>query len=1109
MSLLSVSRRGVSRAQIDALNAANDVEIVMENPFVKNQFLLRVTDALPIDGLEMANRYDEEPLTDYAYPNLIAVSFDQDHAPPNDPLFGNQWHHTNTGQSGGTIDADSDTGAAWHLTTGNAATVIAVLENGGYDMSHPDLMPNFWVNAAEMPSNGVDDDLNGFVDDINGWDFVGCVSPATAGCGDNNPSPASATTEDHGTAVAGVAAARGNNMLGVTGACPNCSMMLLRTGYASSDWAKSLAFGYAQQQGARIITNSWSAVGALPNTDAAITTATGAGVVVLFASGNTNGNNCGDPRVSMPGVIAVSSSSNQDRKVIFSSIGNCIDILAPSHRGYTAGDPYTGTLNITTTDRTGAAGYNNTNLVTNCPTTEASPPPANARDYTSCFGGTSSATPLTAGIVGLIFSMNPTLTRIQTQRLLQDTTDKIEDSVGAYSTATGFSSPATGTATHSWGRVNAAEAVRIATPVAQGGTGGVDVFLRDNRLDWGNTEQPSNTLFEATRGYIGHWRSEDIKVDAPPYQPAPTTGATFESFVDETPSAIAGEMNRVYVRVRNRGPVTASSVNVKLHWTQFGTALPSLPPDFWTAFPANSTDTTQWRPLNCAGTASSVCNISNLAYSGSSVANTAADGAQIVSFDFPAPAIDPSLANHFCLTAMIESSQDPISPASKSMFVVDNITPTDNNVTHRNYHNLSDSNGRDSARAFLIRNPFDTTIESVLRLEAPDNWFVRLDKLGFGDVFTLAPQEEVLVTVVEVERGDQDGEFTIFQDRIEPRRTTVMGGVTFQFITPADRIEMFGTTLPGGRIDHSLLQLDSTNGAQSLIGAAGESVGAQSIDWNPVTGTLFGVDPSESPGVISEIDPKTGIASPVAKVAEPITNVSFSPDGKMWGSVDDVSIGTINLDSQEFTPLFDTPGGEFVLGMEISNDGMLYVAHSTLEAGAKQTLTLIDVATGRTTSQVAIGDLNIDDIDLASDGFIYHTNFSFALIRLDPATGQQTVVGFGDLSALGGIASASPVVDPRRDVNQIAAAVGAVAPRFALTPGDADRDGHFSNADLVTVFQSGKYETAERAFWEEGDWNGDGLFDSADLIAAFQSGQFIETGDLLEDILPPLPDAGF
>jgi hypothetical protein len=658
-----------------------------------------------------------------------------------------------------------------------------------------DLTPNLWTNAGEIGGNGLDDDGNGFVDDINGWDFVGCAAPVTTGCGDNNPSSASATTEDHGTAVAGV-----------TGACPNCRMMLLRTGYASSDWAKSLAFGYAQQMGARIITNSWGG-GTTPNTITAINNATAAGVAVFFAAGNSAVDVCSgatlDPRVSLANVIGVSSSSNLDRKVTGHAFGNCVDVLAPTR--WSPADPAaTGTLAITTTDRSGAAGYNNTNPACIGGLTE----PAD-QAYTNCFSGTSSATPLAAGATGLLLSVNNTLTPTQLQQLLQDTADRIEDSVGAYTSVNGFSSPATGIATHAYGRINAFEAVRVAAPVAQGGRGGVDIFLRDNRLDWGSTEQPSNTLFEPTRGFIGHWRSMDIKVDAPPYQPAPTA-ATFDGLTDETPSAAPGAINRVYVRVRNRGPVTADSVVVKLHWTQFGTALPALLADYWTAFPANSADTTQWHPLNCAGTTSPTCTLTNLTYSGSSVAGTGADAAQIVQFDFPAPPIDPALANHFCLLAMADSPQDPISPGSKASFVVDGITPTDNNVTHRNYHDLSTDASDDFVERFFVRNPTDRRLRAVLRLHAPPRWKVGLDHFGFDQPFELKPHQEVLVTArLALPAPGERGEITIHQERLD-KRPLLMGGLTYRFAPAAG--------IPAGAVSAYLVgTYDLRNNAQTLL----------------------------------------------------------------------------------------------------------------------------------------------------------------------------------------------------------------------------------------------------------------------------------------------------
>jgi hypothetical protein len=818
---------GVTRSQIDSLNQQNGVTIVGENPFVANQFLLTVSAASGADALAMANRYYAHALTAYAYPNFMGALIDMELPTdtgvtlqpviPNDPLFGNQWHLHNTGQSGGTVDADPDLPEAWDFTVGAATTVIAVLENGGFDVAHPDLTPNLWVNPGEDLNangtieageiNGTDDDGNGFIDDFNGWDFGGCAA-AGLPCGDNNPAPADAT-ENHGTAVAGVAGARGNNALGVSGSCPSCRIMLLRTGY-TSDWAKSLAFGYAQQMGAQLVTNSWGGGGTLPNTGTAIDNATTAGLVVLFAAGNTTADVCAtpDPRVAKPNVFAVSSSSNQDRKVVFAATGICVDILTPSHRGYATTDPYVGTLNVTTTDRTGTNGYNNVSLVGNCPTAEATPPPANARDYTNCFGGTSSATPLTAGVVALLETVNPGLNRVQLQQLIQNTADKIEPGAASYADAVGFSTPAAG-ATHSWGRLNAFEAVRIVAPVAGGGKNGRDAFLRDNRLDWGNTQQTSNTTFEATRGFIGHWRSMDIKVDAPPYQTAPTA-TTFDAFVDETPSAAAGEVNRVYVRVRNRGTSTVASTTVKLHWTQFGTALPALPADFWAAFPANSTDpTNEWTALACEA-GGFTCTVTNLVTSGSTVAgcpgrtqpacafdvngdgdtsdpgDVLTDNAQIVRFNFPAPPIDPTKANHFCLLAMIDSPEDRVLPLSRptqaSDFVPDWLTPHDNNVTHRNYQNLSTTASDSFSPRFYVRNPLGEAIRARLEILKPETWRVVLDSFAFGQEFRLAPGQEILLTVhVAAPARGAETEITITQQRTDVTPVSPMGGLTFGF----------------------------------------------------------------------------------------------------------------------------------------------------------------------------------------------------------------------------------------------------------------------------------------------------------------------------------------
>lgn len=173
---------------------------------------------------------------------------------PNDPQFGQQWPLHNTGQTGGMYDADIDMPEAWSVTTGNMATVIAILDSG-VDYTHPDLYLNIWLNESEIPTdldtsltdadsdglitfrdlndaanaahvndvnangyidggdlvndarweNGLDDDGNGKVDDLIGWDTHD---------NDNDPQ---AVGESHGTDQALIIGAMANNGVGSAG----------------------------------------------------------------------------------------------------------------------------------------------------------------------------------------------------------------------------------------------------------------------------------------------------------------------------------------------------------------------------------------------------------------------------------------------------------------------------------------------------------------------------------------------------------------------------------------------------------------------------------------------------------------------------------------------------------------------------------------------------------------------------------------------------------------------------------------------------------------------------------------------------------------------------
>lgn len=772
-----------STAEIARTHERIGVTIIMANPYAKNQFVVRLAQDSRTDALQAANALNESPLVQYAHPNFFRAVEDRQTI-PNDTYFGNQWHLNNTGQSGGTVDADIDAPLAWDFTLGNANVLIAVIDSG-FDAAHPDLTPNLWTNPGEIAGDGVDNDGNGLTDDVNGWDFSACGAAPAAGCGDNTVAGG-----NHGTAVAGAVAASGNNALGVSGSCPNCQIILIRRGGgAASQLQHALAFGYAQQMGAAIITNSWGyAIGtpATANVVAAINAAAtngrgGLGSVVLFAMNNPNVNDCGAvPDISaIANVIAVSRSTNNDRFDL-SGFGDCMDVLGTSTTRPQP-TPARGTLQGMTTDRIGAVGYN-TGAGTACLSgTDPTSPPANALDYTYCFDGTSFATPVTAGIVGLMLALDATPTRLQVQRLIQDTADKTENSVANYDPELGFSNaaaPAT-IATHGFGRVNAFEAVRVTAPAAAGGRAGVDIFVRDNELDWGNTEQSSNVTFEPTRGFLGHWRSVDIKIDAPPYQTPPTSAATFAALTDDQPKV--GEANRVYVRVRNRGFRPASNVRVKLLWTQFGTALPNFPSStIWTDFTDVARAVGDWNQLGVQTQAT-------LGYSGVSVANTINDLAGIFRFDNFSPTFDASKPNHFCLFAALTSDQDTV---TSTTLIPDVATPTDNNVTHRNVQVDPSSlrEGRASSGLF-IRNPFEFPIAAILEVKAPKGWRVSLDEpFVLGKPITLKPQESRLVKInVDAGRGSPSGEVTITQYRIdEKKRRIPVGGVVLDYKSEED-----------------------------------------------------------------------------------------------------------------------------------------------------------------------------------------------------------------------------------------------------------------------------------------------------------------------------------
>lgn len=353
-----------------------------------DQFIATVKAGYGEVALQVGNQIANAPGVNWMSPNFYQSW--KKFFTPNDTLFTNQWHLHNTGQGGGTVDADSDLPEAWDVMQGGSSSIVVAVIDDGVQSTHPDL--NIWTNPGEIAGDGVDNDGNGWVDDIHGWNFV---------FNTNQTEPIG--SDEHGTAVAGVAAARGNNGLGVAGSAFQSQVIAIKMfdgASVASDANIAAALNYAggrtrdgsgTWRAGDVVNNSWGGGGVSAAINAALSWGTvngrqGAGATYLFATGNGFASSVSQPAAqaaNIPGVIAVGATNNRAERSNYSNFGAPVDIVAPSN------DTRAGYLAIETTDRTGAAGYA-------------------SGDYTGTgatgFGGTSSATPLASGIAALVLA---------------------------------------------------------------------------------------------------------------------------------------------------------------------------------------------------------------------------------------------------------------------------------------------------------------------------------------------------------------------------------------------------------------------------------------------------------------------------------------------------------------------------------------------------------------------------------------------------------------------------------------------------------------------------------------------------------------------------------
>jgi len=196
-----------------------------------DQFILSLPGFNAEEILAEIGRRAVDPAVVWVQPDFVQQKRKQ--LTTNDTYFLQQWALNNTGQGGGKVNVDVNAPEAWNITTGSSNIVIALLDDS-VQLNHPDLAANIFTNPGEIAGNGVDDDGNGYVDDVHGWDFDN---------DDNNPNP-DLSDDNHGTACASIAAAVGNNNLGVAGVAFGCPILPIKFLLASdSDTAQ--CFYYA------------------------------------------------------------------------------------------------------------------------------------------------------------------------------------------------------------------------------------------------------------------------------------------------------------------------------------------------------------------------------------------------------------------------------------------------------------------------------------------------------------------------------------------------------------------------------------------------------------------------------------------------------------------------------------------------------------------------------------------------------------------------------------------------------------------------------------------------------------------------------------------------
>ncbi len=338
-------------------------------------FLLKLPEGFPVEeALKVLRGFD---FVEYAEPDIVFKLSAQKN--PNDPYYSKQWGLNNSS------DTDIDAPEGWSKETGSEDVVIAIIDTG-VDYNHEDLRDNIWKNSKECSGiKGVDDDGNGYVDDCYGWNAL-----------DDNGNPMD--DNGHGTHVAGIAAAVGNNGKGIAGVSWHSKILPLKFMDSNgqgrvSDAIECIEYivnNVKKGENIKVANASWGGYQSSSALRDAIQKLKEVDVLFVAAAGNDKNNNDSKPyypaSYDLNNIIAVAATDKNDNLADFSNYGkNSVDVAAPG-------------VDILST-------Y-----------------PGNKYRYMS---GTSMATPYVSGLAALIWSENAGYSYYDVKSTIENNGDKL------------------------------------------------------------------------------------------------------------------------------------------------------------------------------------------------------------------------------------------------------------------------------------------------------------------------------------------------------------------------------------------------------------------------------------------------------------------------------------------------------------------------------------------------------------------------------------------------------------------------------------------------------------------------------------------------------------